>query len=102
MTDPVSYGAAQSTCRDYVCSACWGDLDYKQPDPSNPRVAQVFCTRCGDATPGLLRRRFAEWLTERNEQQLAEARYALRDTIPWLKVKQPKLSEAELIKSLGF
>jgi hypothetical protein len=98
----MSYAAAQETCRDYVCAACWADLDYRQPDPENAHIAQVFCQRCQDATPGFISRKFAQWLSERNAQQYQEAKHALRDVVPWLKVNRPQLSEVEMIKQLGF
>lgn len=97
----MSYAQAQATIRDCVCSACWDELDYTQPDKTDPWRAITFCRTCREHTPGFVTRKYAERKAERNEQEFIEAKQALRDTLPWLRI--PVVStEAEILKRLGY
>lgn len=95
------YHQAQATIRESVCAACWGDLDYIQPDKTNAQITNVFCTRCKDATPGFVSKKWAEKKARENEMEFFEARRALRDAIPWLKPKSG-LTAADILRSLGY
>jgi DNA-directed RNA polymerase subunit RPC12/RpoP len=97
----MSFWEAKTTIRDYVCSACWDELDYIQHDKSNPYVATVFCHTCKEHTPGFVTRKYAERTAERNGQQFLEAKRALRDALPWLRVPV-EATEAEILKRLGY
>ena len=101
MIDQMSYGAAQMICLQCVCAACWSDLDYTQPDEHNANIAQVFCPRCKDATPGFISRRYAEWQLARNSEQFQEAKAALKDALPWLHLNH-HFSEQENLVALGY
>ena len=101
MTITQSYGAAQDTCRDYVCSACWGELEYRQYDKSDPRTVTMYCHECKENTPGFVTRKYAMRKAERNGQEFQEARRALRDALPWLHIPVEK-TEAEILKALGY
>jgi hypothetical protein len=80
----ASYYEAHNVRRDYVCSACWGELDYRQDNKYNPRDVAVFCSDCKDETPGFVSRKFVERRITESQNQYFIARDALREAIPWM------------------
>ena len=86
---------AQVVRRDYVCSRCWGHLEYYAIKKSH--LVQVACPRCG-AGLGFVTRSYSERRQSESIAELAEARQRLRGLIP--DRHHPK-SEAETIRELA-
>jgi hypothetical protein len=97
----MSFWEAKVTIRDYVCSACWGPLDYIQHDKDNPKIATVTCMFCKDHTPGFVTKKYAERKAERNHQEFEEAKRALRAALPWMKIKL-EATEKSILQKLGY
>jgi len=85
---------AQIMRRDYVCSRCWGHLEYYAV--KSRHVVQVACPHCGVGY-GFVTRRYSERRQSESIGELREARHNLAGLIP--DHHHPK-SEAETIREL--
>ena len=94
-TDPFK---ADEFAQKHVCSACWGVLIKVRPVPAERRWV-MQCESCGEQTRGYVTRRYAQLRAEASRAELAEAKHALRDAIPWLKSTK---SAAEIFAELGI
>lgn len=94
-TDPFK---ADEFARLHVCSACWGLLIKVRPVLTE-RKWVMQCESCGEQTRGYVTRRYAQMRAEASRAELAEAKHALRDAIPWLKSKK---TAAEIFADLGI
>jgi hypothetical protein len=99
----MSYWSAHDMKRDYLCAACWGELNYRQEDKENPQIVNVYCIECKNTGPGFISRKFVEWYIWNNDHQYQLALDALRDALPWLHPdeKRTGLTVTELLKSFG-
>ena len=89
---------AQKLIRDYVCSDCCGTLaEYYDRET---RTSTVRCATEGCPCGGLVSRGFVDRRKAESRAELSEARIALRDAIPWLRVE--KKSVEQLLEELGF
>jgi DNA-directed RNA polymerase subunit RPC12/RpoP len=96
----MSFYEAKEVIRDCVCSACWGQLDYTQPDKDNPNLAEVKCQYCGTGLLGFISKKWMQKQQQTNAVQAIEARRALRDLLPWL--KPVETTEEGLLQALGY
>lgn len=86
---------ASTFIRDRVCARCYGDLrQYPAPD----RAYFIRCLECGDAWGGATIARYTA--EKRGQQALAEI-YEVKANMPDL-FPRIKMSEADIIKSLGY
>ena len=87
-----------------VCSDCWGELSnvflMQQPHQDDPNnyVAEVRCSKCGGEY--FISKGWVEHMKQQAVVEYFEARRALRGAVPWM--IGPNMSEAEIIKALGF
>jgi hypothetical protein len=92
--------AADKFSASHRCAACWSILVKRMSrDESGKRRYRVDCELCGFLTPGYVSTRFIERRTEQSLAERLEARYALRESVPWLNKKQ---SQGEILAELGF
>jgi len=98
----MSYNEAQAAQRNYVCSACWGELDYRQDNPDDCRDVSVFCFSCKDQTPGFVSRKHAEWEAGESARLYEIAKRALRDSLPWLRRPPLNLTQEQIMRQLGY
>lgn len=95
-TDPFK---ADGFAEKHVCSSCWGILIKSRPVLAERRWI-VQCESCGDQTKGYVTRRWAQAKAEMSRAELIEAKYALRDAVPWL--RGPLKTEKQLLEELGL
>lgn len=93
-TDPFK---ADEFIERHVCSACWGLLIKIRPVITE-RKWIVQCEECGTSTKGYVTRRWAQQRAEISRAELTEAKYALRDAVPWMRTNK---TEAQILKELG-
>lgn len=95
--EPIPRHELDDTLRDYVCSICWGVLDFHQDRET--RQWYALCRRHKEETVGYTSRKFAERKREESVGELVEAERNLRDLMGLRKKKQ---TAEEAIQELGF
>lgn len=83
----------------HACSSCWGMLIRAHEQRDEKKVFVPLCENCGEKTPGYVTKKYVARRIEINRGEAVEARYALRDALPWMK---SKMNQEQLLKSLGF
>lgn len=95
--EPIPRHELDDTLRDYVCSICWGPLDFHQDRETH--LWYALCRTHKGETVGYTSRKFAERKRSESEHELLEAAHYLRDLMG---LRHEKRSENEAMKELGF
>ena len=95
--DPIPRHELDETLRDYVCSICWGVLDFHQDRETHEWYA--LCREHKAETVGYTSRKFAERKREASVNELLEARRNLSELMG---LRREKHTEDEAMKELGF
>lgn len=94
--EPIPRHLLDDTLRDYVCSICWGPLDFHYDTPE--RKWYALCRRHKEETPGYTSRNYAERRRAESAREAIEAAYNLREI---LGLAEP-ISQERALKDLGF
>lgn len=94
--EPVSRYLLDDTLRDYVCSICWGPLDFHYDTETKQWYA--LCRSHKEETTGYTSRNFAERRRKESEHELIEAAYNLREIMG----RAQKRTVEENLKGLCF
>ena len=78
----------------HSCSSCWNILQKVKVG----KIWKAQCEYCGDKTFAYVSKSWISRRIQENATEYAEAKYALRDALPWMK----KSTRAEIMKELGF
>jgi lipocalin len=92
--EPLSRDDLDETIRNYVCSTCWGPLDFKRYEGK----WYAICRSCKEETVGYTSKRYAERMREQSMQELIEAERNMRNI---LGLKKRQTVEQNL-EDLGF
>jgi hypothetical protein len=87
----------------HKCRSCWGILQktmYRKED--GIRYYKAVCECCGEKTKGYISRKYVLRRIQENVYESIEAKRALKDAVPWIKLDIKVQSEDEIMKSLGF
>lgn len=95
--DPIPRHELDDTLREYVCSICWGALEFHQDRETHEWYA--LCRRHKEETVGYTSRKFAERKREASIGELLEAERNLRDLMG---LKRERRTTGENLKELGF
>jgi DNA-directed RNA polymerase subunit RPC12/RpoP len=95
MSQVMSLDLALHTAKRYVCARCWHDLIVTHHDGQD-WIECSNASRCDGQ--GYVTRRYAEKRLEQGYEELIDARYNVGQIIN----PQPKRSEEEIMKDLGF
>lgn len=97
LVEPIARHLLDDTLRDYVCSICWGPLDFHQDRETHHWYA--LCRTHKNETVGYTSRKFAERKRDESVNELLEAKRNLGDLMG---LRKPKQSVKEAMKELGF
>lgn len=94
---PMSPEAGNRTKKRYVCARCWSELTIRHLH--DDRLVVVICETCQNC-PGYVTKSYVERAQQKSMSERMDARYALRDAVPWL--RGPKKNQEQILKELGF
>lgn len=104
----TDYPTAQNLVRHYVCSDCW-DILASDFDKDDREAYNVQCQTESCPCRAVVHRNYTDRRSAESHIELASAKCALADAIPWLKEEAQlqareftKERETEIMKSLGF
>lgn len=93
--EPTARVELDDVLNHYVCSTCWGPLDFKYEDDH----WYVLCRTCGEETTGYASKAYADRRREQSEQELIEAEHNLREI---MNLHKPKQTVEKNLSDLGF
>ncbi len=92
--EPVTAELAEKIQRDYVCAVCWQHLIIH----NGKGVITIECSKYGHEHSGYITKSYADRAHSDSLGELAEAKYHLGPILGF----EPKRTETEILKDLGF
>lgn len=96
----IAWSEAARTVTRCVCSDCWGPLMY-QAVKDDRELAEISCGTEGCECRGWVSKAYVAKQLSKSQEELWEARDALRAAAPWV-AKAMKKSEKDALAELGF
>jgi hypothetical protein len=81
------------------CASCWSRLERKTEQGEEGKQYTPVCEVCGEQTRGYVTAKYTERRIQSNQAEASEARHALREALPWMKIN---MKESQILESLGF
>lgn len=94
--EPIPRHLLDDTLNNYVCSICWGPLDFHYD--TQERKWYALCRRHKEDTIGYTSKNYADRRRAESESEAIEAAYNLREI---LGLAEP-ISQERALKDLGF
>ena len=94
--------AVMSIQRDSCCAGCWEPVrvTLEKDDPNTPDLLTIECETPECTCPGLVSYNYVNRRIASSAFEAVMVKMVLSKALPWL--QRPRMTEAEMLKALGF